>query len=132
MPKNNILSLVFQLIVDMTMEVACTCVDIPTRALFVRVEMATCWQVTGKDVQVTLTFASIMYRKLITITSFLKIFYMKLLLNFSTTDIDECDANRGRGACAHRCVNHDGGFQCSCNHGYNLASDGTSCTGLWQ
>ena len=44
--------LIFQLSVDMEKEVANTCVQTPTRVLFARAEMATSWQIMGKDAQV--------------------------------------------------------------------------------
>lgn len=45
------------------------------------------------------------------------------LLSFQ--DVDEC----GEGRCAQQCVNTPGGFTCSCNPGYTLNNDGTTCDG---
>ena len=42
-------------------------------------------------------------------------------------DINECATNNG--GCDHKCQNYDGGHYCSCNTGYRLASDGTTCEG---
>ena len=40
-------------------------------------------------------------------------------------DTDEClDSN---GGCDHTCTNLEGGFECSCHMGYNLAADSRTC-----
>lgn len=39
--------------------------------------------------------------------------------------MDECKSdNHG---CEHRCVNKIGGYECECNIGYSLRSDGKTC-----
>ena len=43
------------------------------------------------------------------------------------TDINECQTNNG--GCEQICNNTDGSFECSCNQGYSLSSDGTNCIG---
>ncbi len=40
-------------------------------------------------------------------------------------DINECST--GNGGCGQVCTNSDGSFSCSCNSGFTLAGDGTSC-----
>eukprot|EP00049_Salpingoeca_infusionum_P013243 m.247154 g.247154 ORF g.247154 m.247154 type:complete len:1247 (-) comp15390_c0_seq2:449-4189(-) len=40
-------------------------------------------------------------------------------------DVDECSTNNG--GCDQTCTNTDGGFVCSCDAGYTLASDGSTC-----
>ena len=40
-------------------------------------------------------------------------------------DVDECAA----GHCSQQCVNTVGSFVCSCNPGYTLNNDGTTCDG---
>jgi hypothetical protein len=42
------------------------------------------------------------------------------------SDIDECDINNG--GCSHNCTNTNGSYSCTCNSGYTLASDQTTCT----
>lgn len=42
-------------------------------------------------------------------------------------DIDECSEDSD--GCEQNCANTVGSYTCSCNTGYNLASDGRSCTG---
>lgn len=43
------------------------------------------------------------------------------------TDVNECLTP---GVCAHgRCYNLEGSFRCSCEQGYEVASDGKSCQG---
>ena len=42
-------------------------------------------------------------------------------------DDDEC-ATAAHG-CQHKCVNTFGSYQCQCNQGYELESDGRSCAG---
>ena len=51
------------------------------------------------------------------------------------SDIDECAENRDN--CEQLCNNRAGDFTCSCRSGYQLDSDGRSCTGkycvgLWE
>ena len=41
------------------------------------------------------------------------------------TDIDECST--ANGGCDHGCNNTDGSFHCTCNDGYTISSDGTTC-----
>lgn len=45
-----------------------------------------------------------------------------------TIDINECST--GTHNCAQRCHNTAGSYTCSCNSGYQLASDGRSCNPL--
>ena len=44
------------------------------------------------------------------------------------SDIDECGSSNLHN-CAQLCNNIDGGFECSCNEGYNLQEDRISCNG---
>ena len=44
----------------------------------------------------------------------------------SNLDVNECT----NGGCDHVCTNSVGSFQCSCNSGYNLAADGTTCVDI--
>ena len=43
-------------------------------------------------------------------------------------DIDECTADTHN--CDQVCLDHDGTFSCSCNSGYELDGDGTTCNGM--
>lgn len=48
------------------------------------------------------------------------------LLRFSLSpDVDECETN----PCTHGCLNTYGSFMCTCDEGFELASDGTTCNG---
>lgn len=49
-------------------------------------------------------------------------------LFISTTDIDECEENAGRGPCADTCHNLAGSYACSCRPGSSLAPDNHTCT----
>ena len=51
-----------------------------------------------------------------------------MLLNsiVSHTDIDECLQQ----PCDQVCNDTDGGFECSCNDGYELAMDEAKCNGM--
>ena len=42
-------------------------------------------------------------------------------------DINECDTDNG--GCSQVCTENDGSFVCSCNKGYELDADGTTCNG---
>ena len=43
------------------------------------------------------------------------------------SDINECETDNG--GCTQTCDNTDGSYQCSCWVGYDLTSDGHTCTG---
>lgn len=48
------------------------------------------------------------------------------ILPFSLSpDVDECETN----PCSHGCLNTYGSFMCTCDEGFELASDGTTCNG---
>ena len=42
-------------------------------------------------------------------------------------DINECD---NVDSCSQVCHNFAGGYNCSCNNGYKLISDGRTCEGM--
>jgi len=42
-------------------------------------------------------------------------------------DIDECQTNYG--GCVQKCINTDGSYECSCNDGFEMTSDGLTCAG---
>ena len=44
---------------------------------------------------------------------------------FYKSDVDECDVDNG--GCDQICTNSEGSFQCSCNPGFVLGSDGFTC-----
>jgi fibulin 1/2 len=44
-----------------------------------------------------------------------------------TLDIDECAEDID--GCAQTCTNTNGSYSCSCNTGYQLASDNQGCNG---
>ena len=41
-------------------------------------------------------------------------------------DIDECS---GYHECDHNCTNIEGSYECSCDPGYELQSDNSTCEG---
>ena len=47
-------------------------------------------------------------------------------------DVNECDKDNGN--CSQMCTNTDGSFNCSCNSGYLLDSDGLyiTCNGRYS
>ena len=45
----------------------------------------------------------------------------------NVTDVNEC---AGAAGCSQGCVNEDGGFRCTCQQGYRLHQDGTTCNGM--
>ena len=47
-------------------------------------------------------------------------------LNPLSIDINECETSR----CQHSCVNTVGSFNCQCDRGYLLSSDGLNCEGM--
>ena len=44
-------------------------------------------------------------------------------------DVDECQTGGGHN-CSQLCENIPGSFECKCNDGYSLDSDGANCTGM--
>lgn len=50
------------------------------------------------------------------------------IINIST-DIDECDNNYDE--CSDICINVPGGYNCDCNNGYYLMSNGKDCEGTY-
>ena len=47
---------------------------------------------------------------------------------FCSLDINECETNEG--GCEHICNNTMGSFECLCQLGFNLASNGLQCNGI--
>ena len=45
-------------------------------------------------------------------------------------DIDECEISALGGMCSQVCVNTPGSYECQCNIGYRLTSDGFTCEGI--
>lgn len=48
--------------------------------------------------------------------------------SFHTSDVNECAF--GSGPCSQICTNTLGSFTCSCEEGFQLASDGRGCIGM--
>lgn len=46
-------------------------------------------------------------------------------------DIDECGIPGLGGMCSQICVNTPGSYECQCNNGYRLSSDGFTCEGIY-
>lgn len=46
------------------------------------------------------------------------------------TDRNECGL--ANGGCEHVCTNTDGSYDCSCNSGFQLGSNGRTCKGEYQ
>lgn len=59
------------------------------------------------------------------------LFLLSPAVNFHTyhlplsPDVDECETD----SCTHGCLNTYGSFMCTCDEGFELASDGTTCNG---
>ena len=47
-------------------------------------------------------------------------------------DIDECAISELGGMCSQVCVNTPGSYECQCNIGYRLSSDGFTCEGSYS
>ena len=52
---------------------------------------------------------------------------MKIRYALIVLDINECLTNEG--GCEHNCSNTMGSFECLCQQGFILASDGLQCDG---
>ena len=52
-------------------------------------------------------------------------FYFARTLNICFIDINECSTTKG--GCSDTCTNFDGGFNCSCNDGFQLMNDKKGC-----
>jgi hypothetical protein len=49
----------------------------------------------------------------------------------SSQDIDECSPSSGIfHGCEMKCENYPGGYNCSCDEGFYLATDGEKCSGM--
>lgn len=48
-------------------------------------------------------------------------------MSFAPLDLDECDS--GEACCAQLCINYSGGYECSCQEGFQISSDGCGCDG---
>ena len=46
----------------------------------------------------------------------------------SPADIDECESMVS--GCQHSCTNTAGSYECMCDRGYSLSTDGHSCEGI--
>ena len=46
---------------------------------------------------------------------------------YTDANVNECATDNG--GCAHICTDTEGSFTCSCNSGFELASNGLSCNG---
>ena len=44
-------------------------------------------------------------------------------------DVDEC--RTGAHSCQQTCLNQIGSYRCACRNGYQLASDGKHCNGMF-
>jgi len=52
---------------------------------------------------------------------------LRILSVLLCTDINECSA--GIHSCDQDCVNNNGSFQCTCQDGYVLGGDDSTCEG---
>lgn len=43
------------------------------------------------------------------------------------SDFDECES--GDACCAQLCINYSGGYECSCQEGFQISLDGCGCDG---
>lgn len=43
------------------------------------------------------------------------------------SDVDECEG--GDACCAQLCINYSGGYECGCQEGFRISSDGCGCDG---
>ena len=61
-------------------------------------------------------------------TYYTNVFVDIFILNIST-DIDECDNSYDE--CSDICINVPGGYNCDCQNGYYLKSNGKDCEGTF-
>ena len=92
----------------------CACVRVYVHA-HVHIYIRTC--VKGMCCHLTLSIVVSMY-----VCMYEILVYTVLILMLSA-DIDECNLS----PCQHRCQNAFGSFQCHCDTGYNLNTDGLTC-----
>ena len=52
--------------------------------------------------------------------------FMIIILYINFVDINECVSTHG---CQQVCINTDGGFRCECRQGFQLNTDGSTCSG---
>ena len=58
----------------------------------------------------------------------LQLTLLQVYVFLPNSDVNECSTSNG--GCHHVCTNSAGSFQCSCNSGYSLAADGTTCVDI--
>ena len=51
------------------------------------------------------------------------------VIGFISAFIDTNECNTNNGGCQHSCINTAGSYQCWCNSGYRLSTNGKSCIG---
>ena len=51
------------------------------------------------------------------------------MLYYTYTDIKECEI--GTNNCSQQCIELPGGFECSCDDGYQLQLDNITCEGIY-
>lgn len=89
-----------------------------------------CWEsnaILGVLCEHIVNISNLMHYLAVFILQFTKQYCFFLSLIFS--DIDECIQN-GVLCKNGRCVNTDGSFQCICNAGFELTTDGKNCVGM--
>ena len=58
------------------------------------------------------------------------VYYQMVYFPCIFSDVNECHDNNG--GCEQICCNTIGSFQCKCRHGFELSSDGKTCTGMFE
>ena len=53
---------------------------------------------------------------------------VSIIVYLSCSDVDEC-LSSDRGGCEQSCINLQGSYECSCQQGYVLESNGSNCNG---
>ena len=61
---------------------------------------------------------------------YIYVYIYVVLLQFSCLDFNECVFNNG--GCEQQCINNIPSFECRCDEGFVLNSDGFSCNGIYM
>ena len=73
-------------------------------------------------------YIGILQDKQLVVPSYITTQYDPIAFWHNSSDIDECEVTNG--GCDHNCKNFIGSYECSCDEGYVLQTDGKRCESM--